>query len=222
MKKPYVFSGNALKIIAAVSMLIDHAGVILFPQIKLLRIIGRIAFPIYAFMLAQGCVHTSNKLRYFLRIFLLGVLCQVVYGIYGQDSMMGILISFSMAIPLIYLCRAACCGKRYAPVCFFVAVAIVWGICQRIQLDYGFWGCMLPVSTCLFSAEEGKKHLIPFGICLVLLAWSLGGVQWYSLFSLPLLCLYSGERGMLRMKYFFYIFYPVHLLILEGISYILG
>ena len=68
----YSLSGNALKIIAAITMLIDHIGVILLPQITLFRVIGRISFPIFAFMIAEGCAHTKNKLRYFYRFFCLG------------------------------------------------------------------------------------------------------------------------------------------------------
>ena len=56
-------SGNALKIIGAITMLIDHMGVVLFPGIAILRIIGRISFPIFAFMIAEGCRYTKNKLK---------------------------------------------------------------------------------------------------------------------------------------------------------------
>ena len=67
-------SSNALKLIALVSMTVDHIGLILFPQYRVLRIIGRIAFPIFAYMIAEGCRYTSNRIRYFLTIFLLTLL----------------------------------------------------------------------------------------------------------------------------------------------------
>ena len=54
-------SGNALKIIAAISMVIDHVGLMFFPTLKILRIIGRLAYPIFAFMIAEGCYYTKNK-----------------------------------------------------------------------------------------------------------------------------------------------------------------
>ena len=67
-------SGNTLKIVAAVSMLLDHIGVVFFPHVAVFRILGRLALPIFAFMIAEGCRYTKNRLRYFLTIFGLGVL----------------------------------------------------------------------------------------------------------------------------------------------------
>ena len=63
--------GNALKIIAAIAMLADHVGLMFFPRVSLFRIVGRLALPIFAFMIAEGCRYTRNRLRYFLQIFLL-------------------------------------------------------------------------------------------------------------------------------------------------------
>ena len=65
MEKQGVLNGNHLKLIAAFTMLLDHVGILLFPQIRLLRILGRLAYPIFAFMIAEGCRYTKNKLRYF-------------------------------------------------------------------------------------------------------------------------------------------------------------
>jgi hypothetical protein len=77
-----VLSGNALKLIAALAMLIDHIGVLLLPQVLILRVIGRISFPIFAFMIAEGCRYTKNKARYFFTMFGVGAACQVVMYLY--------------------------------------------------------------------------------------------------------------------------------------------
>ena len=69
MREKYGLTGNALKIIAAISMFIDHMGLIFFPGVELFRILGRIALPIFAFMIAEGCKYTKNRLRYFLSVF---------------------------------------------------------------------------------------------------------------------------------------------------------
>ena len=102
MESSWRFSGNALKIIAAISMLIDHIGVIFFPQIKIFRILGRIALPIFSFMIAEGARYTRNKLRYFLTVFSLATACQIVYFLYDGDTYMSILVTFSISIVTIY------------------------------------------------------------------------------------------------------------------------
>ena len=99
--------GNMLKIIAAVCMLIDHIGVRIFPEAIILRIIGRMSFPIFAFMIAEGCRYTKNKLRYFLSVFLLGAACQIVYYLYDESLDMCILITFSLSILIIYAMRTS-------------------------------------------------------------------------------------------------------------------
>ena len=97
-----MLSGNALKIIAALSMLIDHIGVIFFPQMKIFRIIGRIALPVFSFMIAEGARYTRNKTRYFFTIFGLASVCQLVYFLYNGDTYMSILVTFSLSILTVY------------------------------------------------------------------------------------------------------------------------
>jgi len=87
-----------IKIIAALTMFIDHMGLILFPQYRIFRIIGRLAFPLYAYCIAEGFRYTRNRRRYFLRVFTLGLLCQIVYTIVERDLYIGILLTFSMSI----------------------------------------------------------------------------------------------------------------------------
>ena len=103
-KKKFGFlSSNLLKIIAMAAMVIDHASVIFIgPENTVWRHIGRIAFPIFAFMIAEGCYYTRNKLRYFLTIFLLGLGCQTVYLVAEKSLYQNILITFSLSIIIIF------------------------------------------------------------------------------------------------------------------------
>ena len=66
-------SNDRLKIIAVVTMVTDHIGAYLFPNVMLFRMIGRISFPIFAFMIAEGCRYTKNKKRYLLNMSMLAV-----------------------------------------------------------------------------------------------------------------------------------------------------
>ncbi len=234
---------NTLKIIAAVSMLIDHVGVVLLLDVDLLRIIGRIAFPIYAYMIAEGCVYTKNRLRYFLSVFLLGAACQIVYSIYDGSAYMGILITFSLSILVVYAMQymknalleneGSRMKRCVATVVFVFAIVGVYFLNEVVQIDYGFWGCMAPAFASLFrkprsstsafweKIDQRMLHVLMLGICLVIISCVSGGIQMYSLFAIPLLMLYSGKRGKSKMKLFFYIFYPAHLIVLECISFFL-
>ena len=83
-------------------MTIDHVGVLLLPHVIVLRILGRLALPIFAFMIAEGCRYTRNRLRYFGSVFALGVLCQIVYYMVDRSLYFSILITFSLSNATIY------------------------------------------------------------------------------------------------------------------------
>lgn len=217
-----ILTGNALKIIAAISMVIDHAGLMFFPNMEIFRIIGRLAFPIFAFMIAEGCRYTRNRLRYWGMLTALAAVCQIVYYIFDGSTYLSVLVTFSAAILAIYTLDywKGNPGFRGAAV-FLGTVASLWLANNFLTIDYGFWGCMAPVFASLPTGKDRdtRNHRIAsFGLGLVLLAMAIGDLQWYSLLALPLLLCYSGQRGKWKMKYFFYIFYPLHLVVLQGIS----
>ena len=235
----------ALKIIAAVSMLLDHAGMIFFPKMEIFRILGRFAFPIFAYCIAEGFRYTRSRMKYFLRIFVLGVLCQIVYTVAERDLYLGVLITFSLSIVLMGLVecvRAASSGTpsalsrlwerwtghalapsvdRFASTFLQLAALFgCWFLTQKVRVDYGFYGILLPVCANFF--EKREQRLLVFAACLALLCFdrsdSFLRIQYWSLLSLPVLCFYNGKPGKVRLKHFFYIFYPAHLAILYGIS----
>ena len=221
-------TGNHLKLIAAFTMLLDHAGILLFPRVQLFRILGRLAFPLFAFMIAEGCRYTRNKLRYFLMVFGLGAGCQLVYYFVSGDTYLNILLTFSLSILLIYLLQAAHkaqSGKFQTlwSVLFCAGFLGVYGLTWILTIDYGFWGVMTPVLAA-FPQRKGKTGsklpVLMIFAGLLLLSADMGGIQYYSLLSLPILLLYSGARGKANLKYFFYIFYPAHLAVLQGIAWL--
>lgn len=225
-------------------MLIDHAGLILFPQYKILRVIGRIAFPLYAYCISEGFRYTRSRTKYFLRIFILGSACQAVYTLVSGDLYIGILLVFSMSIILMEL--ADCLkkalseeGSAISKVIFggrlnkeqdktvtvaalCAGVILVFVLCLYVEVDYGFFGVMLPVFTSLFS--DRKQKMVMFSACLIALCIDMTDsfmIQYWSLLTIPLLAIYNGKKGKYSMKYFFYIFYPLHLAVLYGISYLI-
>ena len=218
-------TGNQLKLIAAVAMLLDHAGLLLFPHMKLLRILGRLAYPIFAYMIAEGCRYTRNKLRYFLLLFGLGAACQLVYYFFSGDTYLNILLTFSASVLLIYALQAAWESKKALWSAVFAAgVLAAAGLDMLATIDYGFWGIMVPVMVSFAHVRKFPRwaEVAILGLGLILLGAEYGAQQYYALLSLPLLLRYSGRRGKGNRKYFFYVFYPLHLMLLQGIAMLIG
>jgi hypothetical protein len=228
-----------LKIIAAISMMIDHIGLVFFPHEEIFRILGRIALPIFAFMIAEGCRYTRNKLRYFLTVFLLAFICQTVYLVYNGDTYMSILVTFSLAILMIYALQyfksvlfdksKSVLEKVISFLIFALSVITVYYLNTVLEIDYGFFGCLLPVFVAIFHPTKNARmeyikkfdklpvYIVSLGIGMLLLALNSESIQYWSFIALIPLLLYSGKRGKARIKYFFYVFYPVHLLLIEGV-----
>lgn len=214
------FSANALKLIALLAMTIDHIGLTFFADMEIFRVIGRISFPIFAYMIAEGCRYTHNRRNYFLRIFLLGLLCQIVYFVTEQSLYQGVLITLSLSVLLIFAIQWAKAQKNgwWLPVIGILLIfwSTVWFPKQLSHMDfnfdYGFWGVLLPVWISL--SDNRCVKLILMSVGLVALNLSIGAVQWWSLLALPIIALYNGRRGKYKMKYLFYIYYPLHLAVI--------
>lgn len=226
--KAAVLNGNTLKLIALLAMTVDHMGEILFPQIILLRIIGRLAYPIFAFMISEGCFYTKHKYRYFFEVLGIGALCQIVYFVVFGSLYMNIMIVFAFSILIIFAIQKAIDTKNAGimvlalsliGLAFFLSVILPRYV-KGLQFDYGFVGIILPVAVYLIPRFRLK--LVVFAAGLVVLAiLNNPAVQLWSLLSLPLLMLYNGERGKLKIKHFFYIYYPAHMLGIWLVSFLL-
>lgn len=225
-----LLTGNQLKLIALVAMTVDHVGQLLLGQYVLLRIVGRLAFPIFAWMIAEGCRHTRSMGKYLVSMAAIAAVCQGVYFVALRSLYMCILVTFSLSVGICWLLRQA---KEKQSVLFgILAVAAIAGAFfltdilplllpgTDYSVDYGFLGVMLPVV--LYLCKSKKMQLIAAAAVLCLLAvWSDWHVQWFALLALPLLALYNGRRGKWKMKWLFYIYYPVHLVAIWGIGILL-
>ena len=211
-------TGNQLKIIALIAMTIDHIGYILFPGAMIFRYIGRLAMPIFAWMIAEGCQYTKNRTRYFLTLFGFAFVTQVVYLIFRHDLYQSVLTTFSMSVLLIYALDYAKLKKNFLSLCLMGAAFL--GVCYicvflpedlkgiGFSIDYGVWGVMLPVAIYIAKTKE-EKLLAAAGV-LAMLAIKAGFWQWFSLLSLALIALYNGQRGKAKLKYLFYIYFPLY------------
>lgn len=227
MMKKGCLTGNQLKIVALVAMTCDHIGKYLFPQVVWLQVLGRIAYPIFANMIAEGCTYTKDRRRYLGLLALSAAICQMVYLFVMHSLYQCIMVTFTLSVASVYALDYA--KKQKKTKGFLITAGVLVGIyvltevmpdvVSGFYIDYSFWGVMIPV---LVYCAQGKwRKLGVLGIGLMLLAMDSNRLQWYALFSVPILALYNGMRGTVRMKYLFYIYYPAHLVVLYLVAQLL-
>lgn len=215
-------SGNALKILAMIFMTCDHVAVELLPDWDFLRIIGRLAMPIYAYMIAEGCRFTHDRKKYLWRLSSLALLCQVVYFFAVGSLYQCILVTFSLSVCLIWALETS--PKSWGLLVFLASAFLCEGLPVLLKgtdfaVDYGIVGVCLP--ALVYFGRTREEKLLGFTLGLILLALQYGGIQWFGLGAVPLLMLYSGERGKLSIGRLFYFYYPAHLVVIYGLSLLL-
>lgn len=238
-------SNNALKIIAAALMVCDHTGMLIFPEMTVLRDIGRLAFPIFAYLIAEGAKHTKSRIRYFLTMAGFAAVIQVGNFILRRNLEMSVMVTFTLSLTIIFaldffkatlFSKSASFGKIAFTAALVLSAVLLAAILDRtLDLDYHFSGCLLPVFPSLLTTPRVEHppeifrrldaklpRILAAAFGILLLSLDFGGSQFYAFLSLPLLLLYSEQRGKLRMKYFFYVFYPLHLILLYGIAMLLN
>lgn len=217
-------SSFSLRLLALLAMFADHAGLALFPGVSVFRCIGRISFPIYCFLIAEGCRHTKDIRAYGRRLLLLAILSEIpfdllVFGRIASPMEQNVLFSLLMGLMAIY---AAELFKRKPAFSFLACVSLC--LCAMLaNVSYGWLGVVL----CLCAHEAGSKvrQALSMGGALLLYTISLllsGVARSWVLVSLcaPLsllpILLYNGKRGVRHpsLTFLFYAAYPLHLLVL--------
>jgi hypothetical protein len=192
------------------------------PQYHILRWLGRLAFPIFAYMIAEGCRYTRNRKKYLLTLALMALAYQVVYFVAMGSLYQGIFVTFTLSVSLILAIERFRAHKDPLSWCIVGGVLAIIVLSSVIlpalwtdtdfAVDYDIWGILLPVAV--FYAPTKAWKLIGTAACLIGLAAMWGGRQWFSLVALIPLAMYNGQRGKKKMKNLFYIYYPAHLVII--------
>ena len=202
-------SGFALKWIAIISMLIDHTGAVLFPQYLQLRMIGRIAFPIYCFLLVEGAAHTKDIRKYEIRLFLFALLSEIPFDLafFGRPYFGHQNVFFTLFLGLVVVEQYQ---KRRQKLSSFLIFIAAMAAAELLHTDYGAAGIIfILLFYLLYPYAVGKQAAFA---AMNFLLYGAGVQAYAGLAAFPML-LYNGKRGP-SMKYFFYAFYPLHLLAL--------
>lgn len=202
-------NGFTLKCIAMICMLIDHTGAVLFPQYLILRMIGRLAFPIYCFLLVEGAMHTSNIRKYKLRLLAFALISEIPFDLAfrGKISWEHQNVFFTLFLGVVALDIAQQCKYKLNVILNF---AIMILLAELFNTDYGGKGIIFILCYYLLYERKVVKQLM-FALENIFL-YGVEIQAYASLAAVPML-FYNGKKGP-SLKYFFYAFYPVHLLIL--------
>ncbi len=208
-EKKFGINGCALKCIAMASMMIDHAGYVLFPQYLVLRMIGRLAFPIYCFLLVEGAMHTGNIRKYEIRLLVFALISELPfdYAFYGgiRWESQNVFFTLFFGVLAIDLARHSK-NKLMVGLIFILIVAVA----EVMGTDYG--GAGIVFIFCYYLLYERKVFKQVIFVVENFILYGMG-VQACAAFAVIPMLLYNGKKGS-SVKYLFYMFYPVHLLIL--------
>lgn len=205
-------SSFVLKILAVISMLIDHIGFVFFPNLKILRVLGRIAMPIFAFQISLGFEHTRSREKYIERMLLFALASQVPFMLMSSIRVetVPLNIGFTFLLSLLFLYSVEEVKPVWGKILGSVAILIV---AYFLKYDYWLYGFSLPI---IYYYLNGKPQImIPTLLFVTTLQciYKNSTLQFGSLLTLFLIPFYNGKKGK-SLPGFFYAFYPLHMLAL--------
>jgi hypothetical protein len=199
-----------IQCVAALTMLIDHIGAVFFPTVIGFRAIGRLSFPLFAFGIAQVVTYTSDFRKYFMRVLIAAVISQPVYLQVFEVSSLNPLFMLAWGAVALYFWREE--KKAFAGILLLGS--------YFADMSYGWYG----VWTIFFFGFYGfKDSLCFYGQVIINVLYGLTRGAWVQILSLFAFSFLDGKWRIPLLskkmpRYFFYAFYPLHLLVLLGIK----
>ena len=222
-------SGGTLKIIALVTMIIDHATYIFVdyernqPLYLFGRGIGRLAFPIYCFLIVEGFYHTRSVLKYAFRLFLFALISEIpfdlaFYGTIFYGGHQNVFFTLFLGVVMMYLIQTARTkfSKEQVVLQTLVLLASYGGVIAAafyLQADYRMNGLVLILLMFIFHGKKASVAIVD-----VMMNLLMGGkIQYAGALSAIPISFYNGKKGI-SLKYLFYVIYPLHLLLFYWIN----
>lgn len=225
-EKMRVLSGSALKMIAIITMLIDHSALMLLSRYdpatlplfslngtayslyRICRDIGRVAFPIFCFLLIEGFLHTRNRLKYGRNLLLFALISEIPWNFMHTNTWTSEKQNVFFTLFLGYL---ACWAIEYfweKQVMILISLLALLYLSIILNADYGWRGFIFIIILYVLRTDKPAQAIV--GSCWLYF-------EWKACFAFISINMYNGKRGFIRgkwMKYLFYLFYPIHITIL--------
>lgn len=222
-------SSFVLKMIAIISMFIDHIGYVIFGKFSYFNYIGRLAFPIFAFQISEGYIHTKNLKKYFLRLFLFAIISQIPFMLFHNLISTGFSLNIFFTLLLGLSCTFIYDKLKYKSLGIIIST-LIGLLAQYLHCDYGFYGVAIIlvfyifknntiVSNFAFILTTGIKYLVPYILSNFHNAYLYLFIG--TIIPVIFISLYNGKKGK-DTKYLLYLFYPIHLLLIYGVSLFLN
>ncbi|MCL1863103.1 MAG: conjugal transfer protein TraX [Defluviitaleaceae bacterium] len=213
-----------LKIVALVSMLIDHVGAVFFPDMTILRVVGRIAFPVFVYLIAEGFRRTKSPWKFVARLGVFAIISEIPFDLAfngGVDFFANTNIFYTL-----FLGGLAIAAHKFLP---FIPVLGCMALAEYLSSDYGAYGVLFVF--CMYIISNFKLRLAAMAVLSLwqhawMLSWGIVYLVYIPIYLLmlpatlipvALIALYNGKRGV-GLKWFFYAAYPIHLLVFALIA----
>lgn len=208
-----------IKLLAIITMAIDHVGLFLFPQLTFLRMIGRLAFPLFAWLIANGAYHTHNIKAYLTRLLLFGLFSQIPFLLTNQQQdpfFWELNVLFTLSFGLIAIIAIKATSNKLL---WFLATLLCAGGAALLKTDYGAVGVLSIIV--FYLTFKNLKLMVALEVLLFTLPYILPalreppgfrfaaiGIEPLAPLALVFIALYNEKEGI-KAKYLFYVFYPV-------------
>lgn len=226
MSMVIILTSFLLKIIGIISMTFDHIGIAILGKFSFLNLIGRLAFPLFAFQATEGYIHTKDFRKHILKLFVFACVSQIPFMLFSSIFSnnyfsLNVLFTFILGLCAIYLYDKS---NKFCGLLFVVLFGI---FAELINVDYGMYGIFLMFVFYIFKSRKLLMALSSIFLMVVFYVSYMFVFPYakflyilylvFSCLSIVLVCFYNKKEGP-RAKYLFYIFYPLHLIIIYLIS----
>jgi TraX protein len=229
MNKYKMLSSSSLKLFAIILMTIDHIAVILHPYISndfylLMRIFGRMAFPIFAFLIVEGFHYTRNINKYLVRLGIFALISEIPFDLAIYNKIIEPIhqnVFFTLFLGLLSIDIFKRYQQRNNISLGLLFVLLIGLLADLLNTDYGLFGIAM-----IFSFYYFRNHFISILLSISIINFLMTGLKFdsigsmlqaFAISSLVFIYTYNGQKG-LKLKYIFYLFYPLHLLVLFFIN----